>query len=337
MMRARLAAALVLSLALWAGVAGRAQDPAKPVFRAGVARVTLNVVVRDERGRPVTGLRLADFQVLDEGEPVAISDFRADGQPISVAVLADTSGSIRLADRLSLTKQAGQALLGALRPDDEAALFTFDRNLHALAPFSADLSQVRAGLDRIVPFGSTALHDAVAATAQRSVERPSSRRAVVVITDGIDTSSDLSAAMASSIASSIDVPIYILGVDGPAPPLVGSEAGKISDVEIMSRLDYLARWSGGAFLPAATKASTQIAVDQIVSDLRSGYLMAFAPREQPGWHRITVKVSRRNVTVQTRGGFWVGPRLTFPSPFRSATPGTRSAPTSARPRAAAGG
>ena len=322
-MRTRLVAALVLSLALRVGADGRPQDQAKPVFRADVARVSLNVVVRDERGRPVTGLRLADFQVLDEGEPVAISDFRTEPQTISLAVLADTSGSMGLADRLNLTREAGQVLLGALRPDDEAALFTFDRNLHALAPFSTDLSQVRAGLDRIVPFGTTALHDAVAATARQSVERPTSRRAVVVITDGIDTSSELSVAMVSSIAGSIDVPVYILGVDGPAPLLVGDETRKVSDVEIMSRLDYLARWSGGAFFPAATKASTQVAVDQIMSDLRAGYLMAFAPREQPGWHRITVKVLRRNVTVRTRGGFWVGPRLISPSPSRSATPGTR--------------
>jgi Ca-activated chloride channel homolog len=258
----------------------------------------------------VTGLRLADFQVLDEGEAVAISDFRAGPGPVSLALLVDTSGSMRLAGRLALAKQAAHILAAALLPEDEAALFTFDLNLHDLAPFSSDLAALRAGLDRIAPFGSTALHDAVAATARRSVERVTGRRAVVVITDGIDTSSELSAAMASSIASSIDVPVYILGVDGPAPPLVAGESGKVSDLEIMGRLDYLARWSGGAFLPAATQAATEIAVDQILTDLRAGYLMAFAPREQPGWHRITVKVSRRGAVVQARGGFWVGPRLT---------------------------
>jgi Ca-activated chloride channel homolog len=309
MMRARLAAVLALSFGLLAR-AGGPQDAARPVFRADVARVSLNVVVRDERGRAVTGLGLADFQILDEGEAVAVSDFRAGPGPVSLALLVDTSGSMRLADRLPSAKQAVRLLAAALVPGDEAALFTFDLNLHDLAPFSSDLAALRAGVDRIMPFGSTALHDAVAATARRSVERPTGRRAVVVITDGLDTSSELSAAMASSIASSIDVPVYIIGVDGPAPPLVAGESGKISDLEIMSRLDYLARWSGGAFLPAATPTTTQIAVDQILSDLRAGYLMAFAPREQPGWHRITVKVSRRGTAVQARGGFWVGPRLT---------------------------
>ena len=285
------------------------QEP-RPTFRAGVARVTLAVIVRDARGRPITGLTDKDFTVLDAGEPVAVSDFRSDDQPISVALLVDTSGSMRLGDRMGRARAAAEQLVGGLRTgEDEAALFTFDLNLHEAAPFTPNLALIPAAVTKLAPYGSTALHDAVAATARRSVERPQSRRAVIVITDGIDTSSELSAAQASSIASSIDVPVYILGVDATAATIEQLDDEKRpTPLEWTGRLDYLARWSGGAFLPAATPALTKLAANEIVSDLRSGYLMAFAPRNLPGWHELSVKVSRANAKVRTRGGFWVGPK-----------------------------
>jgi Ca-activated chloride channel homolog len=302
--------AALCALALGAGARTPVQAPqdSRPTFRAGIARVTLNVVVRDGRGRPIPGLKLADFQVFDEGQLVGISDFRPEDQPISIAVVIDTSGSMRLSDRMARARQAAQMLAAGLRQgQDEMALFTFDLNLHERTPFSSDLAALAKELDRIAPFGSTALHDAIAATARRSVERPTGRRAVVAITDGIDTSSELTAALASSIASSIDVPVYILGVDDSAESIeVTEEARPPGDWN--GRLDYLARWSGGAFLPARTDLLVQNAIDQISSDLRSGYIIAFAPRDLPGWHRIAVKVSRSNAIIRTRGGFWVGQR-----------------------------
>jgi Ca-activated chloride channel family protein len=302
--------AVALGLTTGAVAEGTRQAPqeSRPTFHAGVARVTLNVVVRDGRGRPITGLKLADFRVFDEGELVGISDFRPEDQPISIALVIDTSGSMRIGDRMARARQAAQALAAGLRQgQDEIALFTFDLNLHERTPFSSDLAALSRELDRIAPFGSTALHDAIAATARRSVERPTGRRAVVAITDGIDTSSELSAALASSIASSIDVPIYILGVDDSVESVEVAEETRPPG-DWTGRLDWLARWSGGAFLPARTDLLVQRAIDQISSDLRSGYIIAFAPRALPGWHRIAVKVSRSNAIIRTRGGFWMGPR-----------------------------
>jgi Ca-activated chloride channel family protein len=298
-----------LALVVWPAGSLRAQQDPRLTFRADVARVTLNVVVRDQRGRPLTGLTLSDFQVFDEDQAVAVSDFQTDETPVSVALLVDTSGSMRIGDRLAAARRAGQMLVAALRSgEDEVALFTFDLMLHALAPFSSQMAAVRPALERIAPFGSTSLHDAIAATARRSVERPTGRRAVVVITDGLDTSSELSAAQASSIASSIDVPVYILGVDAMADPPAVEDLAQPDEQRWSGRLDYLARWSGGAFLGAHSETRAQAAVSQIVSDLRSGYLMAFAPRDRPGWHRVTVKVARANAQVRTRGGFWIGKR-----------------------------
>src|SRR5262245_60899850 len=137
------ALAVALGLTTEAGAHRMLQAPqeSRPTFHAGVARVPLNVVVRDGRGRPVTGLRLADFQVFDEGELVGISDFRPEDQPISIAVVIDTSGSMRIGDRMARARHAAQTLSEALRPgQDEMALFTFDVNLHERTPFSTDVS-----------------------------------------------------------------------------------------------------------------------------------------------------------------------------------------------------
>jgi VWFA-related protein len=283
-----------------------AQNP-RPTFRAGVSRVTLNVVVRDGHGRPLTGLAGTDFHVFDQGMAVDLSDFRIGEEPVSVAILVDTSGSMSLGDRLATARRATEMLLAHLRSGDEAALFTFDQNLHEVSPFSLDLPAIRRGFDRIVPFGSTSLHDAVAATARQSATRTSSRRAVVAITDGFDNSSDLTAAAASNIASSIDVPVYVLAIANTSDPINAREVA-LEPVEGggVARLDNLTRWTGGASFAAETPAQTSLSVREILGDLRTGYVMAFAPFDRPGWHELTVRVARKGATVRTRAGFWVG-------------------------------
>jgi Ca-activated chloride channel homolog len=267
----------------------------------------LNVVVRDGHGRAITGLAGTDFEVLDAGRAVSLSDFRVGEEPISIAILVDTSGSMRLGDRLATAKQALDLLLAQLGSADEAALFTFDKTLHEIAPFSSDLSIVGRAFDRVDPFGSTSLHDAVAATARWSAARGASRRAIVAITDGFDNSSELTAAAASSIASSINVPVYVLAVANTSGPIAASE-GALEPVEGggVARLDDLTRWTGGASFAAETPAQTTLSVRQILGDLRTGYVMAFAPYDVPGWHPLTVRVARKGATVRTRAGFWIG-------------------------------
>ena len=204
-----------MAVAVWflgAGEPNVAAQDQRPTFRASVARVSLNVVVKDGRGRSITDLELKDFQILDQGQAVAATDLRAAEESVSIAVLVDTSGSMRMGERLAFAKRAVTLLLKHFRAGDEAGLFTFDRVLHEVVPFSTDTTLLRDGLGRIDPFGSTSLHDAVAAAARTLAERPSSRRAVVAITDGVDNSSRLTAAAASGVATSIDVPVYVMAV-----------------------------------------------------------------------------------------------------------------------------
>jgi len=280
------ALALLVMLAVW-DLAAVAQQPS---FKSSAERVTIAVVARDRHGRPITGLSASDFEILDDGQRRSIVDFQIAGSRVSVALLLDTSGSMKLPPKFELSTDVANLLLASLSEGvDEAGLFTFDKVLHLAHPFTTEFEPIRSAVHSTPPFGSTSLYDAIADTAQQLSTRPG-RRALVVVTDGVDTSSLLAPAQVSAIASSIDMPVYVVAV-GIAP----DSHGNLSD---------LARWSGGAFYGVATPADSSLAARQIVMDVRHQYLLAFEPDASPGWHRIEVR-ARQRPTLQARSGYWV--------------------------------
>ena len=185
-------------------------------FRAGVTVVPITAVVRDSRGRLVRDLARDDFEVLENGRPRPIVDFRATGHtPISLATLFDTSGSMGEAN-LDRGKAVVEALLNRMETAwDEMALFTFDTSLRGETPFTNDAEVIRTALAKTVAWGQTSLYDAIAEAAKRLGGRRTQRRAVVVITDGVDTSSTIAPEKVSELASALEVPVYVLTV---APP-----------------------------------------------------------------------------------------------------------------------
>ncbi|MCA1586889.1 MAG: VWA domain-containing protein [Acidobacteria bacterium] len=171
----------LLALGMAVGVAvttapTAAQGPAgaqdQPTFRAGIDVVSVGATVRDRKGRLVPGLTVGDFQVLDGGQPRAISGFHTESVPVSLAILFDISGSMDVGDRTTAAKFAAHHVLSWLEPGrDEAALFAFDSRLHEVAPFTVDTRALQGALGEVDPFGATSLHDAIAAAAQRVSER----------------------------------------------------------------------------------------------------------------------------------------------------------------------
>jgi len=278
---------LAAVLALASSSAGLAQQP---LFRSAAERVTVAVVARDGNGRPVRGLSAADFEVTDDGQFRHILDFRNDVSPISVGLLLDSSGSMRLGKKLERAGQVGHFLLSSMSDGtDEAALFVFDKVVQAAQPFTSDFDKVLSSFDSVNPWGSTSLFDAIAETAQQISKRPG-RRALIVLTDGVDTSSQLTPQEVSGIASSIDMPVYVVAVDTTATE---------------GELTHLARWSGGMLYGVSNAADGSVVARQIVSELRHQYLIAFEPSASLGWHRIEVR-SRQRATLQARSGYWVG-------------------------------
>ena len=198
----------------------------------------------------VTDLTRADFELLDSGERRPITDFRAERAGVSVALLFDASGSMQVAAKIEAARQAARHVLAWLKAgQDELAIYSFDTGLRQLQPFApyredATLERSMVG---IAPFGMTSLHDAVAATAKELAGRPYAHRAVVVLTDGVDNGSRLSPPEVSGIASSIDVPVYILAVVSPLDHAGAATAVNSERPLPVGDLADLARWTGGEF------------------------------------------------------------------------------------------
>jgi VWFA-related protein len=287
---------------------GQEPEPQVPSFKSGVELVSVSATVRDKRGRLVRGLNAADFEVLDNGQRRAITDFRTDPSPVSIALLFDISGSMRVADRMLAAKFAAHHVLSWLEPGrDEAALFTFDSRLHEVAPFTVDTRALQGALGEVDPFGATSLHDAIAEAAKRAAVRTGRRRAVVVVTDGIDTMSGLKPAEVSAIASAIDVPVYIVAAVLPIDH-VGRESAlpKEGVATDGGTVEDLATWTGGTFFYVSTPADTSNAARQVLDELRVQYLIAFEPVAGTGWRPLEVRTRDKDYIVRARSGYMAG-------------------------------
>ena len=314
MSRTAALAALALVGVCAPSVAASQDSPAqgsKTTFRSAVDVVSIAAVVRDKRGRFAANLTKEDFAVEEAGVRRDILQFHADtSAPVRVALLFDVSGSMRMADRIEAARQAARHVLGALRlggAADEAAVFSFDMNLQSLQPFTVDAGAIETALARVAPYGQTSLYDAIAQTARRVADtRPGDphRRAVVVFTDGVDTSSRLTPEQVSAIASEIDVPVYVMTVVSPSDHEEHGARGAALD----SPLRTLAQWTGGDLFVTSAPAHESVAARQIVDELRHQYVLAFAASPARGWRAVDVKTRDRDLTVRARRGYAAGTR-----------------------------
>lgn len=288
---------------------------AKPTFRSAVDLVSIAAVVRDRHGRFARGLRKEDFVVEEGGARRDIVEFRADDNaPVRVALLFDVSGSMRLATRLEDARQTARQLLSALRlgsVQDEAAVFSFDMNLQSLQSFTSDARAIEDALSRVAPYGQTSLYDAIALTAEEVANtRPGDRhrRAVVVLTDGVDTSSRLTPERVSALASSIDVPVYVVTVasdiDRDAIERTYSLTAKAEGA-----LRTLSHLTGGEAFVTSAPAHESIAARQIVDELRHQYVLAVAASSGSGWHALSVKTRDKDLSVRARSGYSANGRI----------------------------
>jgi len=278
-----------------------------PSFRSSADLVSIQASVRDRRGRPLSSLTTGDFEVRDNGELRPILSMRADRlSPVSLAILVDMSGSMRVASKMDMVRQAIDTLLSQLRDgQDEVALFTFDSALHERRAFTTNLASIKDALGDTRPFGSTSLYDATAATARRVSERSATHKAVVILTDGTDTSSAMTAPEVSGLASSIDVPVYVVAT----VPLVDQAAL----IEAQSRpasegadLRNLAEWTGGQLVFASTFTETVVLAARLVDELRQRYVLAIEAASSHEWRRLEVRVKHPAAIVKARSGYFGG-------------------------------
>src|SRR5262249_4908073 len=210
-----------------------------------------------------------------------------DSAPVRVAVLFDVSGSMRLASRLEDARAAARQVLSTLRlgsADDEAAVYSFDMNLQSLQSFTTDAGAIEKALERVAPYGQTSLYDAIALTADDvSASRAGDprRRAVIVFTDGLDTSSALTPKRVSGLAAAIDVPVYVM--TGLSDMERDTES---QSVLAETPLRDLARATGGELFVTSAPAHENVAARQIVDELRHQYVLAITATAGMGWHGL---------------------------------------------------
>jgi VWFA-related protein len=304
-------AALTLSLLPTPGTA-LAQEPPISTFRSSIDVVSVSAVVRDRKGRFVGNLERKDFIVAEAGQVRPILDFRAQADgPVKLAMLFDISGSMRVGTKAVDARQAARHVFGALKPGDEAALFSFDTRLDRVTPFTSDIDSLVAGLDKVQsPYGQTSLYEAIAETARLVASegpgkgRVPQRSAVVVLTDGIDTRSRLTSEQVSTIASTIDIPVYIVAVvatiDDPRNAVTVAP-------EMTGALPDLAKLTGGEMFVASAPAHASLAARQIVDELRHQYMLAFeASSQREGWRPVEVRARDGALTVRARAGYISG-------------------------------
>jgi Ca-activated chloride channel homolog len=294
-----LASALVPSVGL----------PQAPRFPGGTALVVLSATALDRQGRPITDLRREEFRVLEDGRPQKLEHFsHGTATAAKVLFLVDASGSMSGQLKTNSTRMALIQLLAALGPDDEAALAAFDHRYWGVVPFTRDRAAIEKAYAEIEPFSSTALHDALDRASADLATHGEGRRAVVVLTDGVDTASSAKAEDVIARSRALDVPIYAVTVLSPiddprSDRFVGKEniSTGTAGAEL---LDRYARLSGGAAFVVSDFQGLQKASRTIVSEIKHQYRLGYDP--PPGARRfrqIQVTTTRKGVVVKTRGGY----------------------------------
>ena len=262
-----------------------------------VELVELPIVVLDDRDLPVVGLEQGDFAVWEDGQQVEVEGFGTTANlPLSLAIAVDTSGS--MVEEFDDVKSAVQGFADALLEDDDSVvLIRFAWDAEVEVAWTEDVRQVKGRLDRFQPDGGTSLHDAVV----RSLEQFRGRRgrqAVVLLTDGEDTTSRTGWTVAERFAHTMRVPIFPIGLG-------------LGSLDFSSRgvLKSLAAETGGeAFFPKSVDQLPAV-YERIAELLRSQYLLWYqSPSDKPvdQFREVKVEVARPGLMVQTIRGYYPG-------------------------------
>jgi VWFA-related protein len=280
-----------------------------PTFAARTDMVVLSATAVDGNGRPVTNLRREEMRVFEDGRPQELLHF-AEGAtvPARVLLLVDASGSMNGELKTASARMAVIQVLAALAIDDQVALAGFDSEYWGVVGWTTDKSRVEEGFTKLKPFGSTALHDALDHSARDLASHGEGRRAVVVITDGVDTSSRENADAVIARSRALDVPIYALTVvsplDDPRSKVYVGKAGDTAATAGLALLDRYASLSGGSAFVVSDFAGLKKAADTVALEIKHQYRLAYDPPQGPAaFRKVEVRTTRKGTLIRTRSGY----------------------------------
>ena len=273
-------------------------------FRAGVEVVSLSVTVLDGANRLIRDLEQPDFEVFEDGSNQEISFFSKTQSPIALALLIDSSASME--DRLQTAQEAATGFVQRLRTEDVAEVVDFDSRVEIRQTFTNDKAALEKAIKDTAAGGSTALHHAIYISLKelRKIRAASAeeirRQAIVVLSDGEDTSSILSYEDVLDQAKRSETAIYTIGL---RPKDNGSRGFKEAEF-VLKQLAF--ETGGRAWFPEHVGQLAGV-YDQIATELASQYTIGYASknsRRDGAWRRIVVRVKRENVTARTKQGYY---------------------------------
>ena len=285
------------AILLLAAVTAFAQDD--DVVRVTTENVVLNLTVTDSTGKYVKGLKLSDFKVYEDGvevKPEMVASFSLQESPYAAVVLLDSSGSMEA--RFTLARSAAIRFLDGLREEDVAAVYRFDSKVERVQEFSGgrDLAPMAYA---IRAKGMTTLNDAVVEAARILAERPEHRKAIVILSDGMDTYSKATSEKAVETALAVGASIFAVDMSDLN---VGGSSGRVG----AAQLKGFAEKTGGRFVATPGGQALRDTFAGIADELGHQYTIAFRPvnKNRDGkWRKLEVKLAREDLTVRTRKGY----------------------------------
>jgi Ca-activated chloride channel homolog len=283
-----------------------AQDPSSNdqegmfVFKKQVQEVVLHATVVDENRRLAAYLDRSAFSVFEDGQPQTITSFQREDVPVAIGIVIDNSSSMR--DKREQVNQAVLNLIRASNPNDEIFVVNFSQNAYLDQDFTSDINLLERALRRASMQGSTALYDAIVASAVHLKSNTRlEKKLLLVITDGQDNMSRATLQEATQHLQERSGPtLYAIGLMGPGLHRGREALQKLSDAT-----------GGSAFFPQSLDQVSEI-TRALAHDIRRQYTIAYKPQNQnvsASYHPIVVEARATGygrLTVRTRSGYYTG-------------------------------
>ena len=280
----------------------------QPSFRGGVDVVSLSVTVTDSAGHYVTDLGADDFAVFEDGVKQNVTFFNRREQPIALSLLLDSSAS--MGQQLPILQTAAGNFIGRLKPTDIAQVVDFDSRVEIRRQFTGNQADLRSAINQLTAGGSTALYNAVYIALKELgkvhavTEEDVRRQAIVLFSDGEDTSSLVSFEEVLDLAKRSETSIYTIALRG-----ADVNAKGFREAEYVMRT-LAAETGGRSFFPARIEDLAGV-YSQIADELASRYTLGYISnnaRRDGAFRRIVVQMRRPGVTPRTKRGYYAPAR-----------------------------
>ena len=286
----------------------------KTSHTVAVSAISIAVTVQDKKGRYINDLTKEDFSIFENNEKRDLTYFNHDFKaPLSLTILLDVSGSMAIQDKLKESKESLKYLTTfLLNLDDEFSLLIFaDGEVEVAMNFSNNKNYFLTVLEKTEAYGQTALNDAVTVTPEFANKGNNEKRAILLITDGIENDSQYSHYQAVEIARRVDIPIFTIGYKIPLSDQYLQKykhSPSLTSSGIVYSLERFSRATGGKafFINQAEELKT--ALREIKKELSHQYILGYTSyRNQENEYReIKVITSKKKYKVRTREGYYSG-------------------------------